>query len=712
MENDELEKELRNQIEINNEKEKLSEVIEEINKQILMFIDSRKSVANFILKYREKTLEDYKDDEDKKIDYFNHELFVKEEQFKVIEKKLREFNILKDYPYFGKVNFEDKYGEEKIYIGRFGVIDRDEYTPIVVDWRSPVSSLFYEGKLGEAEYTSPEGVEKANIISKRQFVIKKGELTGMFDSALNVKDDILQYVLSKSADEKLKNIVMTIQKEQDDLIRQPRKGVMVIDGVAGSGKTTVALHRIAYLLYNYRSELQDKVLIFGPNAIFMDYISTILPSLGEDGVDQTTFRSFASRIIDIEEIMDFKRYMENILQNNNEFTKKIEYKRSLEYIKVIDKLINNLEKNYFKVSDVKFYDKILVEKSEIEEMFNVYFKKMPLFKRSSRIVRVIYSKIKDERNSRVKKVQKDYDNIIKNMNEDELNIGEADLEFKKRIKIRKIIEESLNIKKNQLKWLRNPNVIDIYNEFNKNEELIYEDLAPIIYIKIKLEGLKYKEHLRHIVIDEAQDYSPLEFIVIKELTNCKSFTIVGDVNQSIIPLKEPSAMINLEKIFTDVNVKKFLLKTSYRSTNEIMDYANKYVNSNKLSVGVRNGEKVEESKVNTLEELTDNIVKNIIELKEKDYESIAIICRSLKETEVLSKLIEEKIHINVFDKEYMIYSKGEIIIPSYFAKGLEFDAVIMVDNFLSNSESENKLKYVMSTRALHKLYVYNASGIF
>ncbi|MBP2032632.1 DNA helicase-2/ATP-dependent DNA helicase PcrA [Clostridium algifaecis] len=710
MKNSELENELKKEIEINNEKDKLSEVIKEINDQILMFISARKKVANFILNYREKSLEEYKYDEDKKIEYFNHELFIKEEQYKVIDKKLREFNILKDYPYFGKVDFEDKYGKENIYVGRFGITDMNECTPIVVDWRSPVSSLFYQDKLGEAKYNAPEGEEDVNIISKRQFIIKKGKLTGMFDSILNVKDQILQYVLSKNANEKLKNIVMTIQKEQDDLIRQPRKGVVVIDGVAGSGKTTIALHRVAYLLYNYRSELQNKVLIFGPNSIFMDYISTILPSLGEEGVEQTTFRKFASQIIEIDGIMDFKRYMENVLQNNCEFTKKIKYKRSMEYINAIDSLIDNLKKNYFKVSDVKFYNKVLVEKSEIEDMFNVYFKKMPLFKRSSRIIRIIYSKIKEERNIRVRKIQEGYNYLIKSMTEEELNINAANLEFKEKNEIRKVVEESLKIKNEQLNRLKNPDVIDIYNDFNGNQELIYEDLAPILYMKIELEGLKYKEHLRHIVIDEAQDYSPLEFIVIRRLTNCKSFTIVGDVSQSILPFKEQTAMINLENLFDDVDVKKFLLKTSYRSTNEIMKYADKYVSSNKLSVGVRNGEKVDEFKIDNLPELAEKIVKNIMELRDEGYESIAVICRSLKETEALSKLIQQKIHINVFDREYMIYSKGEIIIPSYFAKGLEFDAVIMIDNF--SNDSEDKLKYIMCTRALHKLCVYKAHGVF
>lgn len=713
MENKELERELRRQIEINKEKEKLNEVISTINNQIIELVDDRKKVMEFIVKYREKNVEEYKYDEDKQIDYFNHELYVKEEQFRLIEKRLRELTILSKSPYFGKIHFEDKYGKMKIYIGRFGVTDEKAYEPIVVDWRSPVSSLFYQEKLGKAEYIAPEGKEKAYILGKRQFIIKNTKLEGMFDSSMNVKDEILQFILSKNTDEKLKNIVMTIQKEQDDLIRQPRNGVMVVNGASGSGKTTIALHRVAYLLYNYRKELQNRVLILGPNSIFMDYISMVLPSLGEEKVRQTTFREFACEIIgeNNNNIIDFKDYMENLLENNNDFKEKVKYKRSLRYIQDMDNLILNLENNYFKIQDVNFYDKIIVKKSEIEDMMNSSFKYMPLFKRSIRILKVIYARIRDERNRRVKKIQDDYKKMISNMNDDQLNISATDIEFKRKSKIRDVIGEVIKIKREKLKWLENPDIINVYNSYNKNERIMDEDLAPILYLKIKLEGLSYNKHLKHIVIDEAQDYSALEFKVIKEVTGCKSFTIVGDINQKIIPVNEQFAMLNLHNIFLDLDIKYFSLKTSYRSTNEILEYANRYLSENKVR-GVRSGEKVVVYEVDDINKLVKGIIKSISKFKEKGYESIAVVCRSLKETEILSNILKEKIHINVFDREDIIYSKGEVIIPSYFAKGLEFDAVIMIDDFSDNDENANKVKYVMSTRALHQLCVYKIPDIF
>ncbi|WP_249175223.1 HelD family protein, partial [Clostridium tyrobutyricum] len=622
MKNTELEKELLKEIEINKEKEKLDDTIKEINNQILKFIDTRKKVVDFILKYREKNLEEYRDDEDKKIDYFNHEIFVKEEQFKLIDMKLKQFTILKDSPYFGKIDFVDKYGEEIIYIGRFGVTSEDEYEPIVVDWRSPVSSLFYEGKLGDVEYTAPEGREKANILSKRQFIIKDGKLKGMFDSSLNVKDEILQAVLSQNSNQKLKNIVMTIQKEQDELIRQPRKSIMVVNGAAGSGKTTIALHRIAYLLYNYRAELKGKVLILGPNSIFMDYISTVLPSLGEEGVMQTTFREFASGIAGIDNILDFKEYMEDILWNKNNFKDEIMYKRSTEYINDLDSLISDIENNYFKVEDVKFYDEIIVKKSEIQDMLNIHFKYMPLFKRSDRIIRVIYSKIRDKRNKIVRKINEDYKKSISNLAESELNTRATNLEFRRKNAIKNVIEEVIKVKNEKLSWFKNPDIINIYNDFNNNHKIIYEDLAPILYLKIKLEGLKYNLNLRHIVIDEAQDYSSLEFIVIKQITNCKSFTIVGDTNQRIIPVSDKCDMMSLKKIFNNEHIKYFSMKTSYRSTSQIIEYANKYLDNSIDSISsVRSGKEVKDIQVHGINDLIDNIVHDIVQLKQDGYES-------------------------------------------------------------------------------------------
>lgn len=708
---DDLENELDKEIQLNLEKERLKEVLNQINTRMMECISFRKKVINYILDLRKKNLDQYEDDEDKIVEYFDHEVYTKEEQFRLVNKSIKELTVLKDSPYFGKVIFEDKFGGEKIYIGRFGMSSREDYEPIIVDWRSPVCSLFYSGSLGQTSYSSPMGEIKADILSKRQFIIKKSNLVGMFDSNMDVKDEILQMVLSKNAGKKLKDIVMTIQKEQDDLIRQPREGVVVVNGIAGSGKTTIALHRVAYLLYNYRKLLQRKVLILGPNSIFIDYISLVLPSLGEEEVTQLTFGQFAKSILNLPDVMTLREYMENILNGDKEFIQEIIYKNSLRYVGDVDKLIVRIEENYFAAENVFFYDKVIVAKEEAEKMLECYFKDMPLFKRAVRLKKVIYSRIKDERNIIVRVIRKKYRDKIENMTEEELNLHGTNLEYRERNEIEEVIKEVIRIKKYKLKWLEKPDVISMYNTFNNNRKLIYDDLAAILYLKIKLDGSRYKDRVKHIVIDEAQDYSPLQFKVIKELTHCSSFTIVGDVNQRIIPSDEIPAMMDLNNIFSDLKVKNFSLSRSYRSTNEITNYANRYLKKGEIIPLIREGEKVIEEQVYNLKELVDKILKDIEKLKEKSYESIAVICRDLKDTVTLGNLIKKRAYIKVISGEDMIYSSGEVILPSYFAKGLEFDAVIMIDTFYCRDEDENTLKYIMVTRALHELHVYRIFSV-
>ncbi|MEG1871175.1 MAG: ATP-dependent DNA helicase, partial [Peptostreptococcaceae bacterium] len=289
-----LKDELDKQIEFAVEEERLKSVIEIINGEIYKCIDKRKLITNAILDYRKNALEEFKDDEDKIIEYFDHEGYIKEESFRSTDKKLKELTVLKTSPYFGKTTFrQDDFGIEDIYIGRFGVTLEETFESLIVDWRAPISALFYNGSEGEGHYTTPDGEVRASILDRKQYIIKKGKLEGVFNSQVDIKDDILQMVLSKSSSDKLKDIVMTIQKEQDDIIRQDKNKIIVVDGVAGSGKTTIALHRVSYLIYNYRKILEDRVLILGPNRIFIDYISNVLPTLGETGVFQTTFLDLA-----------------------------------------------------------------------------------------------------------------------------------------------------------------------------------------------------------------------------------------------------------------------------------------------------------------------------------------------------------------------------------------------------------------------------------
>ncbi|EGT3607414.1 ATP-dependent DNA helicase [Clostridium perfringens] len=689
------------------EEKKLEEVSNILNEEMLSYINKRKFVTQYILDYRKNAVEEYKDDEDKLIEYFDHERYVKEQAFTTIDKKLKELTILKESPYFGRVTFNDLEFDQKdtLYVGRFGVTPEGSYEPVIVDWRAPVASLFYHGSLGEASYTSPDGPIKCNIEGRRQIIVKKGELKGVFDSAIDVKDDILQMVLSNNSSDKLKDVIMTIQQEQDEIIRKERTSNIVVNGVAGSGKTTIALHRVAYLLYNYRKELEDKVLILGPNGIFMEYISQVLPSLGEVGVKQETFASFALKEMDSElYIMSFDKYLEKILSEDKEFIEDAKYKNSYEIIEDLDNLVKEMDKDYFHVEDVKYFGDLVISKEEIEEMFNKHYEYMPLFRRSEKIKRIILSKIKDKRDEKVWELNEEIRKEKEKLTPEELLIEENNLEFRRKLRIREIVKEVMDSRAKLDNWISREDVLDIYDRFNGNKkEYTINDLAPILYLAIKLEGKKATKDYRHVVIDEAQDYSPLQFKVVRELTGTKYFTVVGDVNQRLIKYSDLAPMMELGKIFDDVNPEIYNLNKSYRSTYEIMEYANKYLDEDRIIPIVRHGKPVEEIEFHNNEELSESIIESLKEFSNEGLESIAIITRDKEELEKVYNLISNKVHLVKFDNEDVLYKGENVIIPSYFAKGLEFDGVIIVDNGSSKDENEDLIKYIMSTRALHRL---------
>lgn len=689
------------------EEKKLEEVSNILNEEMLSYINKRKFVTQYILDYRKNAVEEYKDDEDKLIEYFDHERYVKEQAFTTIDKKLKELTILKESPYFGRVTFNDLEFDQKdtLYVGRFGVTPEGSYEPVIVDWRAPVASLFYHGSLGEASYTSPDGPIKCDIEGRRQIIVKKGELKGVFDSAIDVKDDILQMVLSNNSSDKLKDVIMTIQQEQDEIIRKERTSNIVVNGVAGSGKTTIALHRVAYLLYNYRKELEDKVLILGPNGIFMEYISQVLPSLGEVGVKQETFASFALKEMDSElYIMSFDKYLEKILSEDKEFIEDAKYKNSYEIIEDLDNLVKEMDKDYFHVEDVKYFGDLVISKEEIEEMFNKHYEYMPLFRRSEKIKRIILSKIKDKRDEKVWELNEELRKEKEKLTPEELLIEENNLEFRRKLRIREIVKEVMDSRAKLDSWISREDVLDIYDRFNGNKkEYTINDLAPILYLAIKLEGKKATKDYRHVVIDEAQDYSPLQFKVVRELTGTKYFTVVGDVNQRLIKYSDLAPMMELEKIFDDVNPEIYNLNKSYRSTYEIMEYANKYLDEDRIIPIVRHGKPVEEIEFHNNEELSESIIESLKDFSNEGLESIAIITRDKEELEKVYNLISNKVHLVKFDNEDVLYKGGNVIIPSYFAKGLEFDGVIIVDNGSSKDENEDLIKYIMSTRALHRL---------
>lgn len=690
------------EIEFAKEQIKLNSVIEIINKEILNYINDRREISDKILEYRRKNIEEFKDDEDKLIEYFDHENYVKEEAFNLIDKRLKELTTLEKYPYYGNVKFvEDGFGEDNIYIGRFGITPRETGEPLVVDWRAPVASLFYGSKLGKNSYKAPAGEIGVDVIKKRQYIIKKKKLIGLFDTDVDVKDDILQLLLSKNAEEKLKDIVMSIQEEQDIIIRQPRNKAVVVNGVAGSGKTTIALHRVAYLLYNYRDVLQDKVLILGPNSIFMEYISSVLPSLGEVGVEQKTYSEYAIELLDLRrrDVMSVKDYMEKILNGHSEFIADVVRKNSDIFIQELNKLISKTEKE-FKLQPVIFNEKIVMTKEECEKLFNEYYVNMPLFRRTKKIKRIIYTKLKDERDIKIRKIEEEFKDTKKQLNEEELKLQITSIEYSRKNKIREVVKEIMEVKK-LLSWLDNPEIFYIYKEIFNGEIYTVDDLSALLYLSLKFEGLTVDREIKHVVIDEAQDYSKLAFLVIREITKCLGMTIVGDNNQRLIPCEGEIAIDNIENALNGMEVEHFKLNKSYKYTKEIMDYASKYLKEDNIIPLVRKGEAVDVFNINSETNLILKISELVKVYKQEEYDSIAVICKDLNSTEKLGKNLKRNDYIKIINKEHMIYGGGVVVIPSYLAKGLEFDAVI----FVEEENMNDKVKYTMATRALHRLSV-------
>lgn len=692
-----------NNLEFLMEQGKLQETLNILDKEILNYITKRKYITEYILDARKKYVEEYKDDEDKIIDYFDHETYVKEEAYKTIDKKLKEYSILKESPYFGKITFsEEEEGVEDIYIGRFGVTLEETYEPIVIDWRAPIAGLFYKGVLGKSEYISPEGPIEANILGRRQIIVKKGDLKGIFDSAIDVKDEILQMVLTANSSSTLKDIVMTIQSEQDEIIRAPRNKVVVVNGVAGSGKTTIALHRVSYLLYNYRKEFGDKVLILGPNNIFMDYISEVLPTLGESGVSESTFENFAYREINLnEEFITFSEYMEKAMQGDDDFIEDYRYKSSDKYLSDLNDIVKELNNSYFKIRNVEFFGEEIVSLEEIKELFTKYYGYMPLFRRSEKIRRILTSKIKDKRDECVRNINNEFREQVKSLSEEQLEIDRVNLEFRRRLKIREVVREVMNAREVLDSWLKHEDIVELYKRLFKVNMLNYMDLSGILYLMIMLDGKKVKNKIKHVVIDEAQDYSKLQFLVLRELTGCTSFTIVGDSNQRLITTDEKPAILTLEEVFGD-KVMHYKLNKSYRSTQQIMEYASKFLKEETIVPLVRNGEKVLVEDVNNDEDMIETIISLIEDYEEDGLESIAVIIDNKDNMQSISTLLKERVKIVSFDNDDMIYKGGNVLIPAYYAKGLEFDGVIILDD---NEKTSDLVKYIMCTRALHRLSV-------
>lgn len=576
-------------------------------------------------------------------------------------------------PYFGSIRFKDNEGEEDIYIGITHVEDKLNY--YVHDWRSPICSMFYDFETGPAYYKAPAGIIKGEITRKRQYIIEDAELKNIFDNDLNISDSLLQKVLAEESSDKMKNIVNTIQEEQNKVIRNTEDKNLIVEGIAGSGKTSVALHRIAFLLYRIPNLTSNNVVVFTPNKVFSEYISNVLPELGEENTYDMTFYDLLCQNIneykDIENFTDFisRYYKENISDFNL-----IKYKQSDEIINDIDDYINNLLTKVKFTNKLEYDDFIEVDTDELNNMLTYKYKNFPLFERIKEISKRIASN--------------NYKGSIKNASSIEKKLKEL-LNIKLDLKV--IFNDFYN--SNYFKYKHKEKVNDKY--------LYYEDACIFLYIKSLLVGFNTNHVIKQIVIDEAQDYNKLQYLIIKKTFKTSNYTILGDTNQTINPYYKYNSLEELTSIFD--SSKYITLTKTYRSTGKIIDYTNKILGLSHVT-SIRNDKASDiifKNNVTKNDFLTDiNNLKNTSK-------SIAIITKNDKEAEDVYNLLKDNTDIVLIDG-FSHIKRDLVVVPSYIAKGLEFDSVIIYTDIDNKYQEKDKyLYYVACTRAQHNLIIYN-----
>lgn len=701
---------------------------------------------------------------------YNEEKETTEKIYSVLRKDINNYEESMKAPYFGRVDFrETKAQKESIYIGKKSISSSQDGEEIVVDWRTPVADLYYSGTGGYAYYNSPNGIIEGNLSLKRKFLFKEDSLKEIFDEGINeiiiksgleesdLTDEFLKINLEESRGKKLKEVVATIQKEQNEIIRWPKNLPIIVQGSAGSGKTTVALHRLAYLIYRYSESIRGKdILVLAPNKLFLDYISDILPNLGVGEANQTTFQDLALKHLKSRSKIKGKdEKLREIIESNDVdkcrlIVNSSKIKGTLTFKTIIDRYISLLEGASLDINDIIVENYILFSKKEIMRLYLKDLKSYPINKRKDEIKRYLSLKIKEKIEILCLQVDLEWDSKIKEIKRELEDCEERREKLIKVYSARDTIKDNIknNSKKIMSDYFKNWRGItskDIYYDLFQNEEyfeiatlgkiskelavfmkeeLEYnnekkitdeDDLAPLLYINMLLEGVAEKDKYSHIVVDEAQDYNPFQVYLINKLTKGNSLTLVGDIAQGIYYYK---GLKNWEDVVDKVFLGKatyIQLTQSYRSTVEIIDFADEALSSQKLNLKnakpvLRHGDKPKIIKCDSDKEAAKKIKDIVDEIIKKGKSSIAIITKTLEEGKALEKMIKKvtDLKISLLKGNEKENNDDIVIIPSYLTKGLEFDATIVYDPSEKNYKNDildQRLLYVSLTRALHYEYI-------
>ncbi|WP_209810972.1 RNA polymerase recycling motor HelD [Ammoniphilus resinae] len=677
------------------------------------------------------------------------------------QKQLVALEKLRRSPYFGRIDFLEKGFKkaESIYLGVASFLDEDQLEFLVYDWRAPISSIYYDYLPGPASYDTPGGTARGTLELKRQYIIRDGQIQSLFDTGVTIGDQLLQEVLGKQSDAQMKSIVATIQKEQNQIIRNERSELLIVQGSAGSGKTSAALQRVAYLLYRYRGKLlADQIVLFSPNPMFNSYISTVLPELGEENMQQTTFQEYLERRLgsafSLEDpftqmefvltAMDMPGYVARIAG--------IQYKASLDFLQTIEDYIAFLGKEGLLFKEILFQGEVLISAEQIRKQFYAYDTNLPISNRMALLATALIKQLKELARDEAEKAWVEdevellgneayrwaYKELRKKKQYDEGTFD--DFESEKALLSERVVEKHFKPLYECVKSFQFIDAIGIYQQLFAHpefvseiavgaklpeswasickhtmerlaqKELLYEDATPYLYLKERLEGFHTKNTIRHVFIDEAQDYSPFQFAFIKRLFPRSKMTVLGDWNQAIFAhTAENSGFKALPALFGTDRMEQILLSQSYRSTKPIVEFTRELVEGGEMIEPFqREGGKPTLLKLEMMDELEQKVVERVMGLQSSGYGTIAVICKTANESLEVYERLKSNLPVLLVDKETISFEKGIVVIPAYLAKGVEFDAVIIYNASTTqySRESERKLLYTACTRAMHELHLF------
>ena len=667
---------------------------------------------------------------------------------------------LQQSPYFGRIDFAE-HGEksEAIYLGIASLLDKGEDAFLIYDWRAPISNLYYDSVPGPASYETPSGTIEGEMTLKRQFVIRGRKLKVMFDTGVTIGDELLQQVLGRSSDAQMKSIVATIQKEQNRIIRNDTSRMLIVQGAAGSGKTSAALQRVAYLLYKHRDTLRaDQMILFSPNPMFNSYVSTVLPELGEENMLQTTFQEYLERRLGREfQLEDPFVQIEYVLTAEEDVSYQgrmngIRYKSSLLFFEAIGRYKLLLEQKGMKFKPLRFMGREIISAEAISERFYQYDSAITLANRCDLLKEwllkqiAVFSKEELQQPWVDEQIQlldtEDYQRAYQRMRRQQQRGDSQFSEYEEERTIlgRMVVSDRLKPLRKWIKSLRFVDVTQLYRQlFEQSDiasevhmddlpadwalvceqtlakikagELFYEDITPYLYLKEMILGFHSNHAIRHVIIDEAQDYSPFQLFFLKRLFPRARMTALGDLNQAIYA---HSSVLQQSAVLTELygpdNSEQIILQQSYRSTREIVLFTRGMLPGGEAIIPFnRAGEKPEVIEVSDQAQLYAQIRHDIAALQHEGYESIAVICKTQEESRLVHEQLSSDLAARLIKKTTLSFEKGVHIIPAYLAKGVEFDAVLLFDgsNHQYTRESERKLFYTACTRAMHLLHVYS-----